>query len=106
MVIFVASPDGFGFESPRIIVEVNHRKGSMGAPDIRSFAGGLRHSDKGLYVSTGGFTREARYEADRANYPLTLMDANELSKAIIENYDAMDLETRTLLPMKKIYWPV
>ena len=25
----LASPDGFGFEQPRIVVEVKHRKGSM-----------------------------------------------------------------------------
>lgn len=56
----VASPDGFGFESPRIVVEVKHRKGAMGAPDVRSFLGGRHPQDKGLYVSTGGFTREAR----------------------------------------------
>jgi restriction system protein len=102
----VASPDGFGFESPRIVIEVKHRKGAMGAPDVRAFAGGLRHRDNGLYVSTGGFSREARYEADRANHPLTLIDSGDLGKAILDHYDRMDLETRTLLPLKKIYWPV
>jgi restriction system protein len=102
----LASPDGFGFQSPRILVEVKHRSGPMGAPSIRSFAGGLRPQDNGLYVSTGGFTREARYEAERSNHPLTLMDSDDLGSAIIEHYDRMDLETRTLLPMKKIYWPV
>jgi restriction system protein len=100
------SPDALGFVSPRIVTEVKHRKGTMGAPDVRAFAGGLRNRDNGLYVSTGGFTREARYEADRANHPLTLMDSIDLGKAIVENYDRMDLETRTLLPFKKIYWPV
>jgi restriction system protein len=52
----IASPDGFGFQPPRIIVEVKHRKGSMGAPEVRSFVGGLRQNDNGLYVSTGGFS--------------------------------------------------
>lgn len=32
----IASPDGFGFENPRIVVEVKHRKGQMGSPEIRS----------------------------------------------------------------------
>lgn len=101
----IASPDALGFVSPRIVTEVKHRRGTMGAPDVRAFVGGLRNHDNGLYVSTGGFTREARYEADRANHPLTLMDSTDLGKAIVENYDRMDLETRTLLPFKKIYWP-
>ncbi|MDT8321526.1 MAG: restriction endonuclease [Xanthomonadales bacterium] len=62
----VASPDGFGFESPRIVVEVKHRKGQMGAQAIRSFLGGRHKDDKGLYVSTGGFSKDAHYEAERA----------------------------------------
>jgi restriction system protein len=102
----IASPDGFGFQAPRIVVEVKHRKGTMGAPEVRSFVGGLRQNDNGLYVSTGGFTREARYEADRTNQSLTLMDADDLGKAIVEHYDRMDSEARALLPLKKIYWPV
>ena len=102
----IASPDGFGFQPPRIVVEVKHRKGTMGAPDVRSFVGGLRQHDNGLYVSTGGFTREARYEADRTNQNLTLMDADDLGKAIVDHYDRMDSEARALLPLKKIYWPV
>ena len=102
----IASPDGFGFQQPRIVIEVKHRKGSMGAPEVRSFVGGLRQNDNGLYVSTGGFTREARYEADRSNQNLTLIDADDLGKAIVEHYDRMDSETRALLPLRKIYWPV
>ena len=34
----VASPDGFGFEHPRIVVEVKHRKGQMDSQEIRSSA--------------------------------------------------------------------
>lgn len=101
----VASPDGFGFEAPRIVVEVKHRKGAMGAPDVRSFLGGRHPQDKGLYVSTGGFTREARYEAERANIPLALMDLDELAKSLLEQYDKLDLETQQLVPLKRIFVP-
>lgn len=103
----IASPDGFGFEQPRIIVEVKHRpKESMGAPEIRSFLGGRQVNDKGLYVSTGGFTREARYEADRAQIPLVLLDLDELVKEILRHYDTMDMEARALIPLVNVYWPV
>lgn len=102
----VASPDGFGFENPRIVVEVKHRTGSpMGSQEIRSFLGGRHANDKGLYVSTGGFTKDARYEADRATIPLTLMDVDDLVKAVVEYYDSMDIETQRLLPLRKLYWP-
>ncbi|HXS53910.1 MAG TPA: restriction endonuclease [Usitatibacter sp.] len=102
----IASPDGFGFENPRIVVEVKHRPSStMGSQEIRSFLGGRHRDDKGLYVSTGGFSKDAKYEADRATIPLTLMDADDLVHAIVEYYDRMDIETQALLPLRKVYWP-
>ena len=102
----VASPDGFGFESPRIVVEVKHRKQAMGSQEIRSFLGGRHPDDKGLYVSTGGFTKDAYYEAERANIPVTLMNIDDLVEAITEHYENLDVETKQLLPLKRIYWPV
>ena len=101
----VASPDGFGFESPRIVVEVKHRKGAMGSNELRSFLGGRHKDDKGLYVSTGGFTKDALYEAERSNIPLTLMDMDDLAQAVAEYYERMDAEARALLPLIRIYWP-
>ena len=87
----VASLHGFGFESPRIVVEVKHRpKSSMGSQETRSFVGGRHADDKGLYVSTGGFTQDARYEAERAKVPATLMGLDELVEALINYYEQMD----------------
>jgi restriction system protein len=101
-----ASPDGFGFEQPRIAVEVKHRLGEkIDAPALRSFLGGRHTDDRGLFVSTGGFTREAYYEADRATIPLKLMTLDDLSRAIIESYDRFDNDGRALLPLTRIYWP-
>lgn len=74
----VASPDGLGFEMPRIVVEVKHRQGQMGAKEVRSFLGGRHKDDRGLFVSTGGFSKDARYEADRASIPLALWDLDDL----------------------------
>ncbi|PKN30799.1 MAG: restriction endonuclease [Deltaproteobacteria bacterium HGW-Deltaproteobacteria-21] len=101
----VASPDGLGLEQPRIRVEVKHRNEIIGAPILRSFIGGLRQSDRGLYVSTGGFTKEAKYEAERATIPVTLLDIDDLAELLMENYDKADTETRALVPLRKIYWP-
>ena len=101
----IASRDGFGFDNPRIVVEVKHRKGQMGASDIRSFIGGRHVDDKCLYMSTGGFSKEAKYEAERANVPVTLMDLDYLVETITENYEHFDTETRRLVPLKRIYWP-
>lgn len=101
----IASPDGLGLESPRIVVEVKHRKEAMSAPALRSFIGGLRNTDSGLYVSTGGFTKEAVYEADRALMPIKLLNLDQLVRLIVDNYDNADMDTRAILPLVRIYWP-
>lgn len=101
----VASKDGFGFEPPRIVVEVKHRRGQMGAPEIRAFLGGRHPEDRGLYVSTGGFTREAHFEAERATTFTHLMTLDGLAQALIDNYEQLDERGRQLLPLIKLYWP-
>lgn len=101
----IASPDGLGLESPRIVVEVKHRKEAISAPMLRSFIGGLRSTDSGLYVSTGGFTKEAIYEADRALMPIKLLNLDQFVRLIVDNYDNADMDTRAILPLVRIYWP-
>lgn len=101
----LASPDGFGFEHPRIVVEVKHRKGQMGAPEIRSFIGGRHKDDRGLYVSTGGFSREAHYEAERSNITIKLMNLDDLARASVDYYDSFDSEGKAILPLLRLYWP-
>jgi restriction system protein len=102
----IASPDGLGLTQPRIKAEVKHRDGSMGAPAIRGFIGALREGDSGLFISTGGFTREARYEAERSTFPLTLIDLDDLADLIVSHYESFDLDGRALIPLVRIYWPV
>lgn len=101
----VASRDGFGFERPRIVVEVKHRQGVVSAPEVRSFLQTLHHEDRGLYVSTGGFSKEAYYQAENANSVTHLMTIDGLAKAIIEQYENFDQVGRELVSLRKIYWP-
>lgn len=102
----LASPDGLGLQEPRIKVEVKHRaKTTIGSNEVRSFLGGLRPGDRGLYISTGGFTKEAKYEAERSNSPATLVDLDELAYLVVSHYDNFDLEGRALIALVKVYWP-
>lgn len=101
-----ASPDGLGLTQPRIKAEVKHRTGTtMGAQNIRGFIGALREGDSGLFVSTGGFSKEARYEAERSTFPLTLIDLDDLADLVVMHYENFDLEGRALVPLVRIYWP-
>lgn len=101
-----ASPDGLGIQQPRIRVEVKHRpRTKIEASEIRSFIAGLRPHQIGLYVSTGGFTRESHYEAERAQTPVTLVSLDDLVDLYIEYYQQLDAKCRALLPLINIYWP-
>ena len=53
-------------------MEVKYRKGQMSSQEVRSFLGGRYKDDRGLYVSSVGFTKDAQYEADRASIPLAM----------------------------------
>lgn len=102
-----ASPDGLGLQEPRVFVEVKHRRNEqIGAPDIRAFLGGRKPNDCCLFVSTGGFSKEARYEAERSAIPLTLLHLADVRDLLIEHYDNVDAATRALVPLRQIYWPV
>jgi restriction system protein len=96
-----ASLVALGLTDPHTIVEVKHREGTMGAQGLRMFIAALRPRRKGLLVSTDGFTKEARYEADRANNQVSLIDSDELINLIIRYYDNFDAEVRSLLPLGK-----
>ena len=59
-------------------------KGSVGASDIRNFRGAMMgRTDKGLFITTGSFTPEARKEATRDGAPvLDLIDGEKLCKLL------------------------
>jgi restriction system protein len=102
----VASPDGLGLKQPRIRVEVKHRpKETIGAPTIRIFLGALRQGDCGVYVATGGYTKEAHYEAERAQFPVTLVDLDDLVTLLTQHYEKLDMESRAMIPLVQVYWP-
>jgi len=100
-----ASPGGLGLQEPRIFVEVKHRQAQMGSKEIRAFLGGRKPGDKCLYVSTGGFTKDAYYEAERAAVATTLITLPTLRRLLVDYYETLDTETRALVPLRRLYWP-
>jgi len=102
----VAYPDALGFESPRIKVQVKHRKGGASGPDMRNFMSTLIGDDKGLFVSTGGFTRDASDEPERRGKPVTLLDLDGFVDVMLEYYDKLENEYRALIPLRRIYIPI
>ncbi len=67
---------------------------------------GLHPGNAVLYVSTGGFSGDARRKADRANTPNTLVDLDCLAALLTQYYESYDADTRTPAPMRKVWRPV
>jgi restriction system protein len=101
----VAHPDAFGFERPRIKVQVKHRRGPVGGPDLRQFIATLRESESGLYVSTGGFKGDAQLEAERSREPVALMDADGFVRLLLDHYENLDPEYKAKVPLRKLWMP-
>lgn len=101
----IAHPDAFGFESPRVKVQVKHRKGQASAPEVRQLAGTIRGNENGLFVSTGGFTSDAIREPERGA-KITLIDRDQFVDLLLENYEKLDPQYQALVPLRKVYIPV
>ena len=60
-------------------------------------------ADQGLFVSWGGFTRNAISEAKKAYYEVRLWDSDDLVDAILRHYDQFSEALRAELPLKRIW---
>lgn len=70
------------------------------------FLATLRPGDSGLYVSTGGFTRDAYLEAESSQQPVTLLERDEFIQMLQEHYEAVDPEFKAQIPLRKVWLPV
>lgn len=66
--------------SLHVLFQCKRYKGPVGAQDIRNFRGAMSgRTDKGIFITTGNFTLEARREAVREGTdPIELVDADKL----------------------------
>jgi restriction system protein len=73
-----------GILSYHVVFQCKRYKGSVGPNQIRDFRGAMiGRADKGLFVTTGTFTREAIREATRDGAPpIDLIDGDELAERI------------------------
>jgi restriction system protein len=97
--------DPLGTRPPRIKVQVKREQQSTNVSTLRSFMAVLGDNDVGLFVSTGGFTRDAESESrTQQSRQVTLVDLQQLFELWVEHIDKLDEEARDLLPLKPIYF--
>lgn len=101
-------PDAFGFQEPRIRVQVKHRKGQATQQEVQQFAGATSSSGenyKGLFVSTGGFTTPAIREVEK--HPnITLIDRDSFVNLLLEHYNNLEPQYQAMVPLRRVYIPV
>jgi len=101
----IAHPDEFGIKDPKIVVQVKHRKDKSDSKSIQQLKGALKDTEKGIFVSTGGFSRNAWKEAESHPKAIKLINLDYLVELIIKYYDEFDDETKDILPLRRIYLP-
>jgi restriction system protein len=78
----------------QVLFQCKRYKGSVGAPAVRDLRGAMSgRTDKGLLITTGTFTQDARREATRDGaLPIELIDGEQLCRLLKER--RLGVETR------------
>jgi restriction system protein len=85
-----------GILSFHIIFQCKRYKGKVSSSEIRDFRGAMvGRTDKGLFITTGTFTRDAIREANRDGAPaIDLMDGDKIAEKLKELNLGVDIELR------------
>ena len=101
----IAQTDPLGIRGPRIKVQVKRQAAKVSVDGIRSFMGVLADGDVGLFVNTGGFTRDSENEArHHQKQRLMLVSLRRLFDLWVEHYDQIPEEYRRLLPLRAVQY--
>ena len=101
----LAHKDPLGTELPRIKVQVKRKQDKTPVDGVRSFMAVLGDQDVGLFVSTGGFTRDAEQEVRmQEKRQIMLVNLQRLYDLWVEHYDDIEEQDRRLLPLRPVHY--
>jgi len=101
----LAWTDPLGTRPPRIKVQVKRQGQAVSVDGLRTFMAVLGDDDVGIFVSVGGFTKDAYEEArTQEKRKVTLVDLEKLLDLWIEHYSRLSDDARRRLPLKPIYF--
>lgn len=101
----IAYQDPLGVVGARIKVQVKHRENTATVQEIRELMGLLRKAgDAGMFVSSGGFTSDAKVESRSATVHVELLDLDAFIGLWREFYPKMSEDDKNLLRLKPIYF--
>lgn len=101
----LAHVDPLGTRPPRIKVQVKRQGQAVSSDVLRSFMAVLGDDDVGLFVSTGGFTKDAADEArTQEKRKITLVNLEQLFDLWVEHYTSLTDAARRRMPLRPIYF--
>ena len=102
----IAYTDPLGTTNPRIKVQVKRQaRTKITVEGLRAFMAVLADQDVGIFISAGGFTREAEREArSQEKRRLTLIDLGRLVDLWVQHSRNLEDADRQRLPLKPIYF--
>ncbi len=91
-----------GILSFHVVFQAKRYKDMVSSSVIRDFRGAMvGRADKGLIISTGTFTRDAKAEAQRdGTTPIDLIDGEDLVERLKQLSIGVDVETETIEKVK------
>lgn len=100
----LAYRDPLGTSSPRIKAQIKHRETSADVKDVRQLMGLLqKDGDVGIFISSGGFTADAKAAARNSNVHVELVDLPRFIDLWQQFYSKLNDEDKTKLPLFSIY---
>jgi|SRR6185295_13771263 len=101
----LAASDPLGTKPPRIKVQVKRQEQKVDVSGLRSFMALLGDGDVGIFVSVGGFTKDAAGEArGQEKRKITLLDNEDLFELWIKYHDKLSEQDRRRLPLKPVHF--
>jgi restriction system protein len=101
----LAYVDPLGARTPHIRVQVKHKDNSAGREEIAALRGIIRADREiGVFVSSGGFTRDAQREAERGAVHIELIDLDRFLLLWLQHYAKIPEAKRAKLRLEPVYF--
>ena len=101
----LAGGGAFGFDHPRICVQVKSGDTPADRPEFTQLIGAMQSvgAEQGLFVSWSGFKSSVLKEVPVQFFKVRVWNQEDLIEQLLDNYDKLDPDIRAELPLKRIW---
>ena len=101
----LAGSGAFGFDDPKICVQVKSGDSPADHPEFTHLIGAMQsvQAEYGLFVSWSDFKQSVNKEEAAKFFKVRLWNQNDLIEQLLNNYDKLDQSIQAELPLKRIW---